>query len=748
MILHRDNRLDPSSLAVDEAVMATQNNYLGVRGNFEEHIPYQKSIRGTYINGFFDSHVIPYGESSYGFPDKGQTIVNLPDAQGITVSIDGIPLNLNYAKLVTLHRRYDLTHGYTSRSALYETMDGRQFWLHVKRLTHLTMKPLFMIDYTVESVNYEGAITIESTLDGAVENYASKSDMRAGSLQIMRLKEPLITVHDDCAEMSVKTLSTGFECKIGLTHSRPFDYQIDDHSIVAHATTQLAPGDSYQFQKFALYYNDLDHTELDVMIESGYRFVRNTPLDEIYAMQSGYLKEAQSFFDFEIQSDSDSDHNATIRYNLYQLFTAGAHSPRTNIPAKGLTGEGYEGHTFWDSEIYMLPFFMQIDKNLAKNMLEYRFFQMGEARKEAQKLGVPEGIKYAWRTITGSETSAYYPASTAQYHINSDIAYAVIQYYKLYHDESFMTHKGFPMLLETARFFKDLVTKYDGIYHIHHVTGPDEYNAVVDDNYYTNAMLKYHIEFLLDYTKTRDDLIENEERLYFQDIVNHLYLPFSGKYNIDLQDASFLMKKPILVSELDPTKKPLLLHYHPLTIYRYQVIKQADTVLAHMLLNDRPMDVMNDSFEFYEQRTTHDSSLSFCVHAIQAVKLNKLEKARNYFNKAVDLDLHDTHENTFDGLHMANMGGVYLALLYGFIGYTIDQPVAIQPALPDEWNALSLRIRLNGQTTAKIHVNHQRIEIQADENATIQVYGDAYALTKDKTTTVKYKENPFDPLDA
>lgn len=747
MILNRDQRLDPHSLAVDESVMATQNNYLGVRGNFEEDIPYQKSIRGTYINGFFDSHVIPYGESSYGFPDHGQTIVNLPDAQSISIFIHGQPINLNYAKLLTLKRRYHLKEGYTSRSALYETMDGHQFWIHAKRMTHLTMKPLFMIDYTLESVNYKGSIKIESTLNGAVENYVSTTDMRAGSIQSLRLGEPTIEVHDNCGEMSVKTASTGFECKIGLTHSKPFEYVVDQKQIVAHTTIELAPKEAFNFQKFALYYNELDHQELDVLIESGYRFVQNTPLDEIYAMQASYLEAAHPFFDIDIQSDVDRDLNAVIHYNAYQLFTAGAHSPRTNIPAKGLTGEGYEGHTFWDSEIYMLPFFMQIDQKLARNMLEYRFYQMENARKEAQKLGVPEGIKFAWRTISGEETSAYYPASTAQYHINSDIAYAVIEYYKLYHDETFMTHKGFPILLETARFFKDLVTKYDDLYHIHHVTGPDEYNAVVDDNYYTNAMLKYHIEFLLEYTKTRDDLIENDERLFFQDIVNHLYLPFSERYNIDLQDASFLMKKPILVADLDPEKKPLLLHYHPLTIYRYQVIKQADTILAHMLLKNRPLDIMKDSFDFYERRTTHDSSLSFCVHAIQAAKIGDRKKARNYFNQAVDLDVNDTHKNTFDGLHMANIGGVYLALISGFLGYSIESPIAIYPRLPDEWNALSIQIRLDTDSTARVKVTHETIEITADQDSSLKVYDVIHPLTKDETLKIQ-AQHPKDITNA
>ena len=736
MVLHRDHRTDIASLAIDETILATQNNYLGVRANFEENVPYQTTIRGTYINGFYDTHTIPYGESAYGFPEKGETIVNVPDAQTITLWLGETPVNLNYAKLIELKRRYHLKDGFTTRSALYEMMDGVQLWIHTKRLTHLSFKPLFMIDYTVESVNYDGEIRIESRLDGNVENTVSTTDMRAGTHEAKRLKTTHIDAQEDRAQMDVETLSTHFQCTVGLTHSEPFHYEALNDAISATKTIQLTRGDSFSFQKFALYYNNLDHEEVESLLESGYHFVEMTSLNDIYSMQKSALEGFNPFGEIHIKTKQTSTLNESITYNLYQLYTAGAHSPRTNIPAKGLTGEGYEGHTFWDSEIYMLPFFMQADPKLALNLLEYRYYHLEAARQEAYKLGNPEGVKYAWRTISGQETSAYYPASTAQYHINSDIAYAVIQYYRLYHDETFMVHKGFPILLETARFFKDLVTKHDGAYHLHHVTGPDEYNAVVDDNYYTNAMLKYHLEFLLDYTKLRTDWIDEEERALFQDIVNHLYLPFNESLNIDLQDASFLSKKSIDLTTIPEDKKPLLLHYHPLTIYRYQVLKQADTVLAHMLLFNRPEAVMKDSFAFYEKRTTHDSSLSYCVHATQAAKLGDIEKAYEYFIKTVDLDLTDSHKNTFHGLHLANLGGVYLAILYGFIGYTVDTPVSITPRLPSAWKVLSMKIRLNKSATATLELTHKTLTLNADAESKIRVHGTLLDLEENVPRTI------------
>ena len=239
MVLHRDHRTDIASLAIDETILATQNNYLGVRANFEENVPYQTTIRGTYINGFYDTHSIPYGESAYGFPEKGETIVNVPDAQTITLWLGETPVNLNYAKLIELKRRYHLKDGFTTRSALYEMMDGVQLWIHTKRLTHLSFKPLFMIDYTVESVNYDGEIRIESRLDGNVENYVSTTDMRAGTHEAKRLKTTHIDVQEGHAQMDVETLSTHFQCTVGLTHSKPFHYEAINDAISATKIIQL-----------------------------------------------------------------------------------------------------------------------------------------------------------------------------------------------------------------------------------------------------------------------------------------------------------------------------------------------------------------------------------------------------------------------------------------------------------------------------------------------------------------------------
>ena len=724
MILQRDNRKDIASICTDETIFVTQNNYMGVRGNFEEDVPYHSSIRGAYINGFYDSHPIEYGEKAFGFPEIGQTIVNIPDGQSIVFYVNNEPLSLTHCKLIDLKRRYHLNQGYTERIVVYETKEGFQFRLTFKRMTHLQYKPLFMISATIESLNFNGDIKIISSLNGKVKNYVSKDDPRAGSKHAEKLNVLDSMIESNHGYIELETMNTQFKLLAGMTHSQSFSYE--DYQGLIHASRQIAlkPNESFSFDKYVLYYNSLDHPEMHAMYQSGLNLIHKHDVNQLYRMQEEALQSFSEMAEIEIESKHDPVISDTIFYNLYQLYTAGGHSPRTNIPAKGLSGEGYEGHTFWDTEIYLLPFFMQIDQKLAVNLLEYRYFQLENAKKEAEKLGVYEGVKFAWRTINGDETSAYYAAGTAQYHINCDIAYAYIKYVQLYDDLRFMKNRGFKVLLETARFFKHVVHKHEGKYHLHHVTGPDEYTAVIDNNYYTNSMLKFHLEYLIDYIEKYEmNSISDEEMSIFKDIATNIVLPFDKVLNIDVQDASFLSKKPWDFENADPAKYPLLLHYHPLTIYRHQVLKQADTVLSHVLLNNRPIDIMNDSFNYYEERTTHDSSLSTCVHALQAAKLGKLEKAYDYFYQTLALDLDNAHKNTHHGLHVANLGGMYLALLNGFLNYRIDKKgVSIAPRIPSAWESLKMKIRVNSECVVSVFVTQNSLIVKPNIDCELSIY--------------------------
>ena len=736
MLLHRDHRLKPNQLFVDETIFANQNRYMGVRNNFEEGILYQETIRGTYINGYYDTHIIEYGERAYGFPDLAQTIVNVPDAQSIYFVINNQVISLKNAKLIDMKRTFDLSKGFTQRVVTYELKPYGLFILTFIRRTHLKHKELFMNEVSVQSETYQGEVKVISTLNGNVENYVSKKDPRIASKNHKKISISKSAVYNDYGALTVTTKQTKMDLLAAITHSENFDYDYDKGEIIATKIVQLKPKKPFNFTKFAIYHSSLKKEDLEASLKTTLKLIGETSLETLIASHEETLNEYNQLSKVTIESE-DSSMNATIAYNLYQLYTSGAFDSTVNIPAKGLTGEGYEGHTFWDTEIYMTPYFMQVSPKTIKDLLLYRYHQLPNAKKEAETLGVKEGAKFAWRTINGDETSAYYPAGTAQYHINSDIAYTIIKYYQLYKDQEFMDKYGFEILLETARFFKHTVYKHRHKYHLHHVTGPDEYTAVIDNNYYTNSLIKYHLSFLIDYIEAHALEISREELMVFKDIKEHIVLLYDDKLGIDVQDQSFLTKKPWDFENTPKENYPLLLHYHPLTIYRHQVLKQPDTVLSHVLLNNRPRDVQKRSFDYYERLTTHDSSLSYCIHALQSARLDQLDKAYNYFSKIVTLDIDNLHGNTQYGLHLANLGGIYLALLKGFIGYELDeQGIMIRPKIPRVWKTLSMTIRVDKDTLVNIKVTSKNVTCTATKDTKIKIYEESVSLKKGISITI------------
>ena len=736
MQLRRDNRIKAHELFVDEAIFANQNRWLGIRGNFEEGVPYQDTVRGTYINGYYDTHTIEYGERAYGFPDMAQTIVNLPDAQTIYFVINGKTLNLSDAKLIDLKRTYDLKQGFTKRQVVYELERYGRFTLTFVRRTHLVHTNLFINQVSIKSDRYQGEVKVVSTLNGDVENYISKSDPRMAHKHQKKLTDPMIKIQDDYALMMLSTRRTQLGLCVGITHSEPFVY-LHEHGVIrAEKTIVLEPKKPYRFTKYAVYHSSQETLSLEAAFDQSLKRINDFDDEALIAEHQRALDDFNHLSRVDIDSD-DPHLNETIAYNLYQLYTAGAANSSLNIPAKGLTGEGYEGHTFWDTEIYLIPYFMQVSPTVTKNLLIYRYHQLPNAKNEARLLGVSEGAKFAWRTINGDEASAYYPAGTAQYHINSDIAYTIIHYYKLYRDEAFMRDYGFEILLETARFFKHVVHKHNGKFHLHHVTGPDEYTAVVDNNYYTNSLLKYHLSFLINYIEKHSIAIAEEELEAFKAIRDDIVLLHDSDLEIDVQDQSFLSKKVWDFSSTPKAHHPLLLHYHPLTIYRHQVLKQPDTVLSHVLLNNRPTNIQLKSFEYYEKLTTHDSSLSYCIHALQAARLGQLEKAYDYFQKIVSLDIDNLHGNTQFGLHLANLGGVYLALLKGFIGYHHHQDgIKIYPRIPAAWRALKMMIRVQSETMVEVYIKDKTLSLSATDDVKITVYDKTIQLKKGQTTSL------------
>ncbi|MDN5763973.1 MAG: glycoside hydrolase family 65 protein, partial [Microlunatus sp.] len=448
-----------------------------------------------------------------------------------------------------------------------------------------------------------------------------------------------------------------------------------------------------------------------------------------------------------------------VRWNLFQLVQATGRSEQSGVAAKGVTGSGYSGHYFWDTEIYTLPFLTYTSPWMAHSALRFRYNLLGAARGRAEAM-TQDGALFPWRTISGEEASAFYAAGTAQYHIDADISYALMKYVNATGDDDFMWREGVDILVETARLWADLGfwrerSDYDGsarTFHIHGVTGPDEYTTVVNDNLFTNVMARFNLAKAAEVVRrlaahdgpTFDRLVDRlqlapHEVDDWEAAAEAMSIPYDHATGIHPQDSHFLDREVWDLKATPANRRPLLLHYHPLVIYRFQVIKQADVVLALFLQGDHfTLEEKRADFDYYDPITTGDSTLSGVVQSIIAAEVGYRNLALRYFYSSLFVDLVDLHGNTSDGVHVASTGGVWNMLAYGFAGMRdYDGTITFDPRLPSGWEALTFRITLQG-TRVRVRVQHGSIEFEVEkgESATVTVRDRAYAVSADAPVTV------------
>jgi alpha,alpha-trehalose phosphorylase len=417
-----------------------------------------------------------------------------------------------------------------------------------------------------------------------------------------------------------------------------------------------------------------------------------------------------------------------VRWNLFQLAQATACADVAGIPAKGVSGSGYDGHYFWDQEVYLLPYLTYTNPGNARQVLEFRHDLLPEAKIRAKELSV-DGALFPWRTINGLEASAYYAAGTAQFHIAAAIAFATNRYIWASGDTEFQATLGSDLLIETARMWVSLgFFGKDGLFHIHGVTGPDEYTAVVNDNLYTNVMARFNLRAAaaLDHPE-----IDDAERQLWEQAANRMQLPYDEDLQVHSQDNDFMTLEPWDWTT-PRSKYPLLLHFHPLVIYRHQVLKQADTVLAMFLQwQDFTAEEKRRAFDFYDPITTGDSTLSACVQGIMAAEVGYGKAALDHFTHALFIDLDDTHGNTIDGVHIASTGGVWSSLVSGFAGLRDQGAVPyFDPRLPAEWDGLEFHLKIQGRLL-HVRLEQDSISLTVRDGAPLEVDVRGELLTVD-----------------
>jgi alpha,alpha-trehalose phosphorylase len=702
---------------LNETLFTLGNGYIGMRGTLEEGsaAPKGQTLEGTYLNGFYESEPIQYPENAYGLARTNEFMLNVPNAKRIGLVIDGEEFGMGRGRVLDHERVLDFRTGLLTRSVEWESAGGKRVRIVSRRLVSFQRKHVAAIEYTVTPLNFSGRLRLESTLDSAVSNLQAGDDPRVGSAITGPSLQP---VSQELSEQGMlvlqRTRHSGFllasstETVLAGGVGVRIERLPDGHAFHADA----AQGQTLILHKFIAYATSRDMAENQVGTRARAELARarDAGFARLAAEQAAWLAD---FWDqADVRIDGDDALQQGVRFNQFHLLQSVGRDGRTNIAAKGVTGEGYEGHYFWDTEIYVFPFFLFSKPEIARALLQYRYTILPKARERARQMGHERGALYPWRTIAGEECSAYFPAGSAQYHINADIAYSIRLYLLATGDFEFMAQQGAEIVLDTARIWLG-IGSYDRQqrFCINAVTGPDEYTAIVNNNYYTNAMARMHLSFAAevaerlraerpdDYARVAGAIgLDDAEIAAWRAAAAAMRLPYDEALGIHEQDDSFLSKKPWDFANTPRENYPLLLHYHPLVIYRHQVCKQADVVLALLLLSSEfSLDDKRRDFDFYERVTTHDSSLSSCIFSMVASEVGYHDKAYAYFMETARLDLDNTHGNTEYGVHTAAMAGTWLGVAYGFAGMRLDGAgLRFAPVLPQKWRGYRFKVQVHG----------------------------------------------------
>jgi alpha,alpha-trehalose phosphorylase len=739
-----------------ETIFSLGNGFLGMRGTLEEGRPAIEP--GTFVNGFHETWPIVHAEEAYGFARTGQTIVNCPDATLLKLYVDDEPLFLPTARLVDYERILDFREGVLRRTLTWSTPSGKRVRLRTSRLVSLAHRHLAATSYELE-VDHDAPVVVSSQLLNRQDSRATDEPGNGFNGDPRRAREfgqRVLNAHAHAGEghriiTGYRTTNSRMTLGVGVDHVMETDNPWRGHRSTTDDlgkvvfTIDARAGVPIRITKFMTYHSsrtvppaelvDRCARSLDRAMREGY--------GALEAGQRDFLTDFWQNADVEVEGPPRVQQ--AIRWNIFQLAQAAARAETTGIPAKGLTGQAYEGHYFWDTEIYVAPFLSYTDPRVTRNLLRFRHSMLPLARERARDLS-ESGALFPWRTINGEEASSYYAAGTAQYHIDADIAYAIKRYIDVRGDKHLLKEVGAEILIETARMWAGLgfFSPETGAFHIHGVTGPDEYTTVVNDNAFTNMMartnLRYAAEVVL-WLKEEDPeayaalehvtTLADDEPLRWQRAADAMHVPYDAERGVHPQDANFLEKERWDFENTPSERYPLLLHYHPLVIYRHQVIKQADVVLAMVLLGDEfSLEQKRRNFDYYDPLTTGDSSLSASVQAILAAEIGYERKALEYFQYALLMDLADVAGNVVDGVHVASVGGVWMTLTYGFGGLRdFHGDLSFDPRLPRPWTRLRFPLRFHDRRlSVDLTHDHFTFEVIEGEPLTIDVRGTSVHL--------------------
>ena len=752
----RETRLELPLLAQSESLFALSNGHIGLRGNLDEGEPY--GLPGTYLGSFYEIRPLPYAEAGYGYPEAGQTVVDVTNGKILRLLVDDEPFDVRYGDLLDHERALDLRAGTLTRRVHWRSPAGKQVKVHSTRLVSLVQRSVAAIEYIVEAVDEFVRITVQSELVTNEDQPQTSADPRVAAV----LTNPLEAVHhehtDHGALLVHRTRGSSLMMAAAMEHEVEVPGRVeittDAREDLARTTVicGLRPGQRLRIVKYLSYgWSSLrSRPALRDQAAGALTGAKYSGWQGLLDGQRAYLDDFWDSADVEVEGDPDCQQ--AVRFGLFHVLQASARAERRAIAGKGLTGTGYDGHAFWDTEGFVLPVLTYTMPSAVADALRWRASTLDLAKERAEQLDL-KGASFPWRTIRGEECSAYWPAGTAAWHVNADIAMAFERYRMVTGDESLEKECGLAVLIETARLWMSL-GHHDrhGVWHLDGVTGPDEYTAVVRDNVFTNLMaagnLRAAAEACTRHSESAHAMgVTTEETAAWRDAADAAHIPYDAELGVHPQCAGFTT-----LAEWDFTSNttyPLLLHEPYVRLYPAQVIKQTDLVLAmHWQSHAFTAEQKARNVDYYERRTTRDSSLSACTQAVMCAEVGHLELAHDYTYEAAMIDLRDLHQNTRDGLHMASLAGAWIALVAGFGGLRDDEGVlSLNPHLPDGISCLRFRLRWqNFRVTVDVDRDKVSYTLRdgPDSGLTIRHAGRDLTLTTQAPTTVAIR--PRRPL--
>ncbi len=744
----REPSLDLTALGQSESVFAVSNGHIGLRGNLDEGEPHV--IPGTYLNGFFEERPLPYPEGGYGYPEQGQTVVDVTNGKLIRLVVDDEPFDVRYGQLIAHERRLDLRAGVLRRTVDWVSPAGRRVRVRSTRLVSFTQRAVAAVEYEVEAVDAELRITVQSSLVANEDQPEVADDPRVAAA----LKNPLRAVEQDHEQHGAillhRTRASGLLLAAGMDHEvhAPGEYaeETDVRDDWARTTviSVLRPGEKLRLVKFIGYgwSSTRSPQALRDQVAAALTGAGHVGWAGLLEQQRAYLDDFWDAADVEI--DGDPVLQQAVRFALFHVLQAGARAERRAVPAKGLTGPGYDGHSFWDTEGFVLPLLTYTMPIAAADALRWRHSILGLARKRARTLGM-SGAAFPWRTIRGEECSAYWPAGTAALHLNAVIARAVERHRWITGDETLEQQGGLEILVETARLWMSH-GHHDGAggWHLDGVTGPDEYSGVADDNVFTNLMAARNLRAAAG-ACARHPLpaarlgVEQHELDAWRAAADAVHIPFDERLGVHPQSDNFTRYAPW---DFEATKdqQPLMLHAPYFQLYRKQVIKQADLVLAmHWCPEAFTAEQKARNVDYYERITVRDSSLSACTQAVMCAEVGHLELAHDYAHEAALVDLRDLHDNAGHGLHLASLAGSWSAIVEGFGGLREHEDrLTLAPRLPRGIDRLTFRLRYRGARLL-VEADHEQTRVSlrdgSDAEVTLVLNGEPVTVTTGQSVT-------------